>query len=238
MNVFFLNELQSQMKYWGGGVNETRIVSLQDDGQCVFKPKEGELLSDRSGYKRERAAYLVDKFLGIGLVPPTVIREVNGKVGSAQRFIPDTEVPWMALPECPEDKRTEVKTELFKLFILDYVTLNADRHANNALISKDYSRVYAIDNGYCFAFEGMRFTFEFLDLIQGQTIPEEIKTMVRQILENEPLKSVLKDLLLELLPEDQAEACMQRIEYLRMLVLDTTVLDMSTVYQLTYFQKE
>ena len=55
-----------------GGCNKTIFVELKDDGAGVFKPKDGEKKGIRYGveagtyYKRERAAYLVDRFLGNG----------------------------------------------------------------------------------------------------------------------------------------------------------------------------
>lgn len=85
-------ELERQL---GGGVNITTYIKLRDNGAGVFKPKNGENKSyDTSGsfFKRERASYLVDKFLGFNLVPPTVIREIDGQIGSVQEFIPDTDI--------------------------------------------------------------------------------------------------------------------------------------------------
>lgn len=40
-------------------------------------------------YKSERAAYLVDKFFKFDLIPTTVIRNIEGKEGSFQQFIPN-----------------------------------------------------------------------------------------------------------------------------------------------------
>ena len=45
----------------GMGVTDSSFVELKDDGKGVFKTE---------GYKTERAAYLVDRFLGINLTPP------------------------------------------------------------------------------------------------------------------------------------------------------------------------
>ncbi len=41
-------------------------------------------------YKSERAAYLVDKFFKFDLIPTTVIRNIEGKEGSYQLYIPNT----------------------------------------------------------------------------------------------------------------------------------------------------
>ena len=79
-------------KKLGGGTNQTLYIKLKNDGSVVFKPKDGEaeMLAHLEQYKRERAAYLVDRFMGLNLIPATVIREIDGKIGSAQEFIPDT----------------------------------------------------------------------------------------------------------------------------------------------------
>ncbi|OGN08397.1 MAG: hypothetical protein A3J46_06735 [Candidatus Yanofskybacteria bacterium RIFCSPHIGHO2_02_FULL_41_11] len=44
----------------GRGVTDSSFVELKDDGKGVFKT---------DGYENERAAYLIDRFLGINLTP-------------------------------------------------------------------------------------------------------------------------------------------------------------------------
>lgn len=48
----------------GRGVTDSSFVELKDDGKGVFKT---------SGYPNERAAYLIDRFLGINLTPPQLL---------------------------------------------------------------------------------------------------------------------------------------------------------------------
>lgn len=67
---------RSSSKPLQGGANKNLFIELKDDGAGVFKPKSGEAENLKQGleqgtyYKRERAAYLVDRFLGFGLTPP------------------------------------------------------------------------------------------------------------------------------------------------------------------------
>jgi hypothetical protein len=69
-----------------GGSNSPEFIKLKDDGSVVFKSKEKERsgLSEnvKSGtyYHRERASYIVDRFLGLDMVPPTTIKILKEKL--------------------------------------------------------------------------------------------------------------------------------------------------------------
>ncbi len=152
----------------GGGINKTEFIALKDDGSVVFKPVSGEVFAGEhfnahvkpgTYYKRERAAYLVSEFFGFKLVPPTILRELNGEVGSVQEFIPDTE-PGFKLTTRDRSsifenvnvigKRRDKKYEeaLAKLSVFDHLIWNIDRHGGNFLLKE--GNVYAIDNGFAF----------------------------------------------------------------------------------------
>lgn len=196
-------------KELNGGVNETIVVKLKNDGQGIFKPQKGEhpgLRRDMGGdlFKRERAAYLVDRFLDLGLVPSTVIREIDDEIGSIQEFIPDAKF----IGEFTEDEKKQYKTELIKLFLFDAVIWNQDRHGKNFLL-KD-GKIYAIDNGYAFDSSGPFFYGDYA----GEPIPEEIKEKFRKFLSWTNGLEVFKNLLDELLTPEQAEACIARIKFL------------------------
>lgn len=197
----------------GGGINVSEIIELKDDGKAVFKPKEGEheFYDYKVGslYKRERAAYLVSRFLDLGLVPPTVIKEVDGRIGSAQEFVPGT-MPFL-LPQ-KEFKKflRNHNEELIKLWLFDYIIWNADRHGNNLLI-KD-NKVIAIDNGLSFG--GSRHCPQkYLESnVLSEKIPSEVVSRFQTFLADTELKQTLSDLLFEHLTKEEAEACLARIE--------------------------
>lgn len=152
----------------GGGVNRTEFVELKDDGSIVFKPISGEnFVSERMNanieagtyYKRERAAYIVSEYFGFKLVPPTVIREIDGETGSAQEFIHDAKPAYELLDRDRDSlfekinfvgKHTDRKytDALATLYIFDHLIWNFDRHMGNFLL-KDGS-IHAIDNGFAF----------------------------------------------------------------------------------------
>lgn len=139
----------------------------------VLKPHDGEDLEEEkrrfsieSLYSREVASYLIDKALGFGLVPPTVVREFNWenkqKIGSLQLFIPEEEAVdmWSAIQSGrnivdirkalrnPKPSPIERACQLTAVF--DYIIANPDRHSENILIKNDDSGFYLIDNGFSF----------------------------------------------------------------------------------------
>jgi len=94
--------------------------------------------SDHKLYRRERAAYLISQAIGLDLVPTTIIREIEGEIGSVQEYIAEA----AALYEVGTNGLEE---QLYVLAIFDYLIWNKDRSGVNALV-KD-GKIFAIDNG-------------------------------------------------------------------------------------------
>jgi hypothetical protein len=156
----------------GGGVNRVEFVELKDDGSVIFKPIDGEVpigkktnahIEVGTYYKRERAAYLVSEYFGFHLVPPTIIRELNGEIGSAQEFIPDAKPAYELLKRDRSSlleklnvvgKRRDKKyiDALNRLFIFDHLIWSLDRHPGNFLLKE--GNIHAIDNGLAFNKKG------------------------------------------------------------------------------------
>ena len=147
-----------------GNCNKISFVRLKNGRAGIFKPKEGEKsclkneVKTGTFFKRERAAYLVDRFLGFNLVPPTVIRKIKGKIGSFQQLVLDVNI-WvngltieiLALPSW-------YGKPLLKLWILDYLIWNSDRHTNNFLVDGE-NKFWAIDDGFTFGQDSSRFLY-------------------------------------------------------------------------------
>ncbi len=199
-----------------GGINETAYVKFKDDGGGVFKPGDGEVCRDSKdkdflpGYKCERAAYLVSRFLNFDLVPPTVIRTVGNRIGSVQEFIEDTKT----INETKEghDLPKSKVLEFQKMWLFDLLILNDDRHSGNFLITGEEGKenVIAIDHGYSFAPTSSLPGF-------GDFYCEDISSdLVDKISSfsdgNE--KEILRDLLDELLPKEIVKKFMERLRYL------------------------
>jgi Icc-related predicted phosphoesterase len=81
-------------RYLGRGTTRPRLLELQMNGEQrrgIFKtvengdnPSPGEA-TDR--YQHEVAAYRLDRRLGLGMVPATVLREIDGQQGSLQAWV-------------------------------------------------------------------------------------------------------------------------------------------------------
>ncbi len=122
----------------------------------LWKNAEGRMGGYWEGWTYEIAAYRLDKYLGLGLVPPTVERRFNGDRGSCQYWIDDC----MSLLDRDEKgiKMPQVKTfgwnratYLQRLF--DNLIANEDRHKNQILITPDW-RMVLIDHSRSFRTAG------------------------------------------------------------------------------------
>jgi len=202
------------------GANESAIIELKNDGSGVFKSKDGEKQGLRdfvkagTYYKRERAAYLVDKFLGFDLVPPTVIRKIDDQIGSLQQFIPDTK----AGCEIQKDdlvKKDAMRREIAKLNVFDYIIYNSDRHGANFLVEFEQNKIHAIDNGLSFGRDSLRMvtTYDLADFssLDWSVSPEVTKNLQEFLVRKEEQK-MFTEQLSTLLNEYEIESCMKRIE--------------------------
>ncbi len=115
--------------------------------RAVYKPRQGERplwdFADGTLCLRERAAWLVDRALGWGLVPPTVLREGPFGFGAVQAFIPhDPQLHYLAATGW--DRRA-----LRRLVAFDALINNADRKSGH-ILADEAGRLWAIDHGVCF----------------------------------------------------------------------------------------
>ena len=200
----------------GGGFNESEIIELKDDGMAVFKPRDGEDSFADEGYeegtlyKRERAAYLVSRFLDLGLVPSTVIKKVGSNIGSAQEFVLGTTPAEMSQRDMDSFAKKH-NEELVKLWLFDYVIWNTDRHGANLLINGE--RVVAIDNGLSFVNSRQRWLKTYYNReVIDKNIPSEVVSKFKNFLADAELKKTLSDLLSEHLTKEEVGSCMARIE--------------------------
>lgn len=136
----------------GGGVNKTDIITLADGSKAIFKTASGEDTEHRpsnvkGGYHvREAAASDVADLLGMhDMVPPTVVRTVNGEKGSAQAFVSGAKVA----SEVPFEKMFNGSKDLARAAAFDYLIGSQDRHSGNWLIDGK-GKMTLIDNGLAF----------------------------------------------------------------------------------------
>jgi hypothetical protein len=152
--------------------------------RALWKNPEGRMGGYWEGWTYEIAAYLLDKHLGLGLVPPTVERVFRDEKGSCQFWIDDS----MTL-QARDEKR--IKMPLIKVFgwnratylqrLWDNLIANEDRHAKQILITPDW-RMVLIDHSRSFRTSG-RFTKTLLYSARSPDGPKLMSELPRAVVE-------------------------------------------------------
>ena len=97
-------------------------------------------------YKSEIAAYELDKFFGMDMVPPAVEKEVKGEMGAAVLWIGPVR-SWKEVASLPKPDKWNRQAVRMKMF--DNLIGNIDRNAGNLLVDGDWN-LYLIDHSRAF----------------------------------------------------------------------------------------
>jgi uncharacterized repeat protein (TIGR03843 family) len=174
--------------------NATFLASLGGTGaQAIYKPVRGErpLWDFEPGlHRREVAAFRLSQAMGFGVVPPTVLRhDAPLGEGSLQWFVhADHREHYFTIAE----QRPDLHPQLRDIAVLDVVANNTDRKSGHCLLAGD--RVWAIDNGLCFApdfklrtviweFAGDQLTGAQLEAVElvGCAVPDDVAELLAPI---------------------------------------------------------
>jgi hypothetical protein len=169
---------------WGDEEAVTRPwkLTLQKDGTtkfAVWKNCEGEMKGFDENWRWEVAAYLLDKELGLNMVPPTVERKYEGQRGSLQLWV---ESEWSLKKKIqkniptPVDKSDDWLRAAWLQQAFDNLIANEDRHMGNVLVTKDF-RAILIDHSRTFR-TSTRFTNR---LIYSQEDSDESTMVMREL---------------------------------------------------------
>ena len=141
----------------GRGSTRPRLVVMEESGhrrrgiwKAVDEAGSGKGAADR--YQHEVAAYRLDRRLGLGLVPVTVVRELDGLNGSLQLWVEgavDQEAAAAYEMQLPETEATAAKLVLGRVF--DVLIANEDREDSDVLRLVNGERAYLIDHSDAFA---------------------------------------------------------------------------------------
>ncbi|MEK9175126.1 MAG: hypothetical protein AAB795_00880 [Patescibacteria group bacterium] len=188
--ILLENKIEKATYLLGGSIGDAQYVKIEGNGSGVFKPHRRFSEKDQTQYiNNERAAYLIDRFLGFNFVPPTVIREINKERRSLQEFIEDAQI-------AENVKKGKVSSEeLVKLDLFDLIIQNVDRHRGNYLVKEN--KIWAIDHGCTFD-ENMR--SHIPSYLDGKQIPYSTVESLRKFIGWKEGVGLLRDLLSELLP--------------------------------------
>lgn len=134
-------------------------LTLEKDGitkNALWKNCEGRMRGFVENWRWEIAAYLLDKHLGLNMVPPTVEKRFQNNLGSCQLWV----TAKMSLKEKYEQN---IKIPSYKVFpwnralylqrAFDNLIANEDRHQNQFLITEDW-RMVLIDHSRSFRTSG------------------------------------------------------------------------------------
>ena len=165
----------TEAKRLNSGVSSTTLIKLEDGSRGIWKPHEAVW---HSNYRAEVLAYELDRKFGFNLVPPTVERSIDGKIGSVQLFKDSTS----SKDSFKNNPVTQI--EIKKQSLFDFLINNKDREEENFLISSE-GRVISIDNGMSFTgkgFHGVNFKkreadiIDFLRTEEGRQIVENLRS--------------------------------------------------------------
>jgi uncharacterized repeat protein (TIGR03843 family) len=131
---------------------------------AVYKPRDGERplwdYPEGTLHRREVAAYLVDRAMGLDMVPLTLLRDdAPHGPGSLQRFVPhDPMQHYFTLREpALTGADPELRSRLALLATFDLVVDNADRKGGHVLVEEGTAplseRLRAVDHGVTFNVE-------------------------------------------------------------------------------------
>lgn len=190
-----------------------RLGDPTDERMAVYKPSAGEAplwdFPPGTLHRREVAAVVVDRALGLGMVPATVLREdAPYGVGSVQIFVEhDPEQHYFVLREVGDPSIDE---QLAEMIAFDLIVNNADRKSGHVLLDSS-GRIRLVDHGVCFHEQPKVRTVAW-DLA-GQPVPGAVQQRVRQLVsrladEGDRVRHVL----LGLLAEEEVDATAVRAE--------------------------
>lgn len=143
----------------GGGVNETLHVHFADGGEAFFKPIDGQEVDNEISLgheysmqaQHEIGTWKIAQQLGdryTEMVPPTVLREVNGRLGTLSKKYPGM------IPNVFAGEHRQVDPhQMHDAAVFDAITGQRDRHPANTLVyrrSPEHLGISLIDHGYSF----------------------------------------------------------------------------------------
>jgi hypothetical protein len=101
-------------------------------------------------YRYERAAYLLDRELGLNMVPVAVIREVRRTEGVLVAWIPNTTHEHQMTKLPTGQQLADVAQRKAQMGLFDALIFNVDRRPENWLIDRDTWELYMIDHSRAF----------------------------------------------------------------------------------------
>ncbi len=108
-------------------------------------------LNFKDSFRYERAAYLLDRLLGLQMVPVTVLRDVRNHEGAVVAWVEDaiTEQERLRLKLAPEETRLLIRQRA-AMRLFDALVYNIDNNLGNQLWTRPDWRLHLIDHSRSF----------------------------------------------------------------------------------------
>lgn len=134
-----------------GTLTHEASIQVIDQRLQTFQSNQGVEFNFRDAWQFNLAAYHLDRLLDINMIPATVERDYDGKLGAFTWWVDDVLMD--------ESERLKKKIEppnpkqwndqMFLVRAFDQLIYNTDRNLGNLLISKDW-RIWMIDHTRAF----------------------------------------------------------------------------------------
>lgn len=202
------------------GVTEPWQLTLKQGGvvrRALWKDATGVRGGYLEGWRYEVAAYVVDKLIGLGMVPPTVTRVWEGRTGSCQLWIDGTALyrDQAKKPSLEAEFQSDRwKDAGYRAQFFDDLIGNEDRHQGNVLVTRD-TRAVLIDHSRTFRI-GPSYT-EAIPFSEKTVAPEDLmRRLPRALVERTAAldEAALREALRGLLSEAEIRAVLARRELL------------------------
>lgn len=108
------------------------------------------LVNFADSYKFERAAYLLDRELGLNMVPVAVIRVIRRQEGALVDWLADGSHETEIEPPLTGSEIAALWAQKAMMHLFDALICNIDRNQGNWLIGSDRHRLYLIDHSRSF----------------------------------------------------------------------------------------
>lgn len=133
-----------------GFVHDAHIQTI-DVAKPVMPLSGGTEFDFRDSYKGNVAAYRLDRLLGLGMVPVTVVRSYNGKDAAYTWWVDDVLMTEGGRLEkkLPSPDPDAWNRQMYVVRVFDELIFNFDRNLGNLLIDKDW-RIWMIDHTRAF----------------------------------------------------------------------------------------
>jgi hypothetical protein len=134
-----------------GGARHDALVQAIDEEKPFVDLSRGREIDFRDSYRNNAAAYRLDRLLGLGMVPVTVVRRFDGKKAGFTWWVDDVLMDErdrmrkkLEAPDVPAWNR-----QMWVVRLFDQLIYNTDRNLGNLLIDKSW-RLWMIDHSRAF----------------------------------------------------------------------------------------